>query len=252
MMDRQFIYFPESNITKDPGDVGLAFEDVSFTSADGVKLHGWFVPGESDTTLIWFHGNAGNIGNRVDNLSEIHEHLGVNVFIFDYRGYGHSDGEPSEEGIYLDAEAAVGYIRSVKNIDSNRLVLFGRSLGCAVAVETALRTTVASVVLESGFTSIQDMVKKNYSYLPGIDRLVRAKYDCLGKIKNVRVPVMILHGDLDDVVPYEMGLELFVAANEPKTFYNIKNANHNDTYVAGGIAYYQALGSFVQDSTARE
>ena len=252
VVDRYFIYFPDSEITQDPGDRGLEFEDVTFTASDGVALHGWFVPGgaQAATIWVWFHGNAGNISNRVDNLAEVHQRLGVSVFIFDYRGYGRSEGTASEEGTYLDAEAAVAYLRSrddVDDVDDGRLVLFGRSLGCAVAAETALRTEVSALVLESGFTSIQAMAQRHYSYLPGIGRVVQTRYDCLAKVRDVRVPVMVLHGDRDDIVPHEMGRELFEAATEPKRFYTIEGAGHNDTYLAGGPAYYDALESFLED-----
>ena len=249
VVDRYFIYFPDSEITQDPGDRGLEFEDVNFTASDGVGLHGWFVPGgdQAATTWVWFHGNAGNISNRVDNLAEVHQRLGVSVFIIDYRGYGRSEGTASEDGTYLDAEAAVAYLRSREDVDGARLVLFGRSLGCAVAAETALRTDVSALVLESGFTSIQAMAQRHYSYLPGIGRVVQTRYDCLAKVRDVRVPVMVLHGDRDEIVPHEMGRELFEAANEPKRFYTIEGAGHNDTYLAGGPAYYDALAGFLGD-----
>lgn len=249
MVDRYFIYFPDSEITRDPGDLGLEFEDVIFTASDGVALHGWFVPGpgEATTTWVWFHGNAGNISNRVDNLVEVRGRLGVNVFIFDYRGYGRSEGSASEEGTYLDGEAVVAYLRSREDVNDERLVLFGRSLGCAVAAETALRTKVSALVLESGFTSIHAMAQRHYSYLPGIGGVVQTRYDCLAKVRDVQVPVMVLHGDRDDIVSHEMGLELFEAANEPKRFYTIEGAGHNDTYLAGGPAYYDALAGFLGD-----
>ena len=250
VVDQFFIFFPESEIFQDPGDRGLEFEEVAFTAADGVGLHGWFVPGQSTTTWVWFHGNAGNISNRVDNLDELHRHLGVNIFIFDYRGYGRSEGSPSEEGTYLDGEGALAYLRSRKDVDQQRLVLFGRSLGCAVAAETALRTEVHALILESAFTSIQAMARRHYPLLPGIGHLVQTRYDCLAKIKNVHSPVMVLHGDQDGIAPYDMGQELFEAANQPKRFYTIRGADHNDTYVVGGSAYYDALASFLRDPAA--
>ena len=250
LVDRLFTYFPESDVYQDPGDRGLDYEDATFTTADGVRLHGWFVPGQGEITWVWFHGNAGNISHRVDNLAELHRRLGVNIFIFDYRGYGRSEGRVSEEGTYLDAEAALAYVRSRQDVDHSRLVLFGRSLGCAVAAETALRTQVYAVILESGFTSIHAMARRHYAYLPGIGSLVQTKYDCLAKIKNVHSPVMVLHGDNDDIAHHEMGRELFEAANPPKRFYTIKGAGHNDTYVVGGPAYYDALSGFLQDPAA--
>ena len=128
LLDRYFLYFPEREIFLTPGNVGLVYEDVFISTSDGVKLHGWFVPGKSDLTLLWFHGNAGNISRRVDNIALLHERLGANIFIIDYRGYGRSEGSPSEQGLYLDAEAAIDYLRSREDVKDDRLVLFGRSL----------------------------------------------------------------------------------------------------------------------------
>ena len=256
LLDRQFIFFPERELSGTPGDVGLEYEDVFFSTDDGVRLHGWFVPGSSDTTLLWFHGNAGNISHRIDNLLMIHRRLEVNVFIFDYRGYGRSDGDVSEGGMYADAEAALDHLgsRAIGDPDlHNNLVLFGRSLGCAVAVDIATRRKVRGVILESPFTSVRAMVKRSYPYLPSglLMQLVRARYDSLAKITHVDSPVMVLHGDRDETVPFDMGHELYDAANEPKRFYTIEGAAHNDTFIVGGAPYYEALRKFVEDPTGR-
>ena len=248
LVDKYFIFFPERDLVQTPGDRGLEFEDVFFDTADGRRLHGWFVPGRTETTIVWFHGNAGNISHRVDNMAELHSHLGHGVFIFDYRGYGRSDGSPSEEGTYLDAEAALAYVEARSELASGRTVLFGRSLGCAVAVEMAARHSTDAVILESAFTSIQAMAKKHYPYIPGIGLLARTKYDALSRVGDVKAPVMVIHGDQDEIAPLEMGLELFEAANEPKRFHRITGAHHNDTYAVGGRLYYEAMASFMADS----
>ena len=252
LLDRYLIFFPESEVVGSPGDLGLEFEDVFFDTSDGVRLHGWYVPGESEVTFLWLHGNAGNIGNRLSNLSMLHRHLGVGVFIFDYRGYGRSEGTISEQGSYLDAEAALAYLRGRRDVDSDRVVLFGRSLGAAVAVELASRSRPYAVILESPFTSIRAMAQTAYPYLPIglIIKLVRTKYDSLSKIDGVHSPLMVLHGDRDDIVPIEIGRGLFEAANEPKRFYVIEGAGHNDTYSVGGSAYFDALRAFVDDLEA--
>ena len=247
LLDRLFVYFPDTEIFQTPADRGLEFEDVFLDTSDGVRLHGWYVPGSTDLTWVWFHGNAGNIANRVDNLAAIHERLGANVFLIDYRGYGRSEGNPSEQGFYRDAEAAVQYLTSHKGLDERKFVLFGRSLGCAVAAETAMRHGAYAVILESPFTSIQAMARRVYPFLPGAGLLVRARYDSLSKIGNVRAPVMVLHGDADDIAPFDMGREVFDAANEPKRFHAIEGAGHNDTYVVGGEDYWDALASFLAD-----
>ena len=250
VVDRYFIFFPDRTVSQDPGDVGLEFDDVFFSAPDGVKLHGWFVPGRGEATLVWFHGNAGNISHRIENVAEIHTLLGVNIFIFDYRGYGNSDGEVSEKGTYLDAEGAMAYIRTRGDVDQQRLVLFGRSLGGAVAAEVATKNDVHAVVLESAFSSVQAMARRHYPFLPGIGAIVRTKYDTLSKLKDVHAPVMVLHGDRDETVPIEIGRELFEAANPPKRFFTIEGAGHNDTYTVGGTSYYEALAAFIQDPTA--
>ena len=257
LLDRQFVFFPERELIRTPADVGLEYEDVLFSALDGVKLHGWFVRGESDMTLIWFHGNAGNISHRIDNLLMVRRKLGVNVFIFDYRGYGRSEGRASEAGTYLDAEAALEFVSSRRDVDpalGEKVVIFGRSLGCAVAVEMATRHDVHAVILESPFTSIRAVAKRAYPYLPTglLIGLVQARYDSLSKIKNVHSPLMVLHGDTDEIVPIDLARDLFGAANEPKRFYTIEGAGHNDTYVAGGDAYFEALRRFLEDPVGRD
>lgn len=244
MIERNFIFFPEKSITETPSDFAIDFEDVYFIAKDGVKLHGWFISGESNTTWIWFHGNAGNISHRLENLSLIREYLGVNIFIFDYRGYGWSEGKVSEEGTYRDADAALVHILSRQDVDPAKIVLFGRSMGCAVAVDLAYRNNVYALIIESPFTSISDMVRKTVPLLP-IGAFIRTKYDSLSKIRAVTCPVLVIHGDQDEVVPIEFGCRLYQAANEPKEFYTISGSGHNDTYVVGGVGYFSALSEFL-------
>lgn len=251
LLDKQLIFFPSREIAATPESVGLYYEDVTFAASDGVNLHGWFVPGRQETTLVWFHGNAGNIGDRVENLALMHHRLGISVFIFDYRGYGRSEGSPSEKGMYLDAEAALEYLGERPGEgEDNGLVYFGRSLGAAVAVEMATRHQPKALILESPFTSVGAMARRTHpllsSFLP-VGAVVQSKFDSLSKIGSVQSPVMVMHGDRDEIVPFEMGRQLFDAANEPKRFYTIENAGHNDTYLAGGDAYFDALGSFIND-----
>jgi fermentation-respiration switch protein FrsA (DUF1100 family) len=247
VIDRYFIFFPERTLDRDPGDRGLNFEDVYFEASDGVRLNGWFVPGRNNTTFLWLHGNAGNIADRVDNIVEIHDNLGVGVFIFDYRGYGRSEGKPTEQGTYLDAQAALKYLHSRGDVNPGRLVLFGRSLGCAVAAELASKNDVQGVVMESPFTSIRAMAKRAYPFLPGIGSFIRTRYDTLSKMGSIGAPVIVLHGNRDDIAPFDMGIAVFEAATTPKRFYRIEGAGHNDTYSVGGHAYYQALGEFLDN-----
>ena len=252
VVDRSFIYFPSREIEATPGDVGLDFEDVRFKSSDGLVLHGWFVRGGGDATFVWFHGNGGNIGHRVGNIRELVERLGVNIFIFDYRGYGRSEGSPYEEGTYLDAEAAIALVRSRSEVDPEKIIYFGRSLGCAVAAEMAIKYPPRALICESGFTSVSAMTKSVYPFLPGLQLLVTTKYDTLSKIARVDAPVMVLHGDRDEIVPFAMSRELFDAAKGPKSFYAIEGAGHNDTYHVGGPPYFEALGEFIDEVIGEE
>ena len=157
-LDQMLAYFPERELTATPADLGLAFEEVTLTAADGTKIHGWHVPGKSSTTLLWLHGNAGNISHRVFNISLLLRNTGFGAFIIDYRGYGQSEGKPSEKGLYMDAEAAFDHMTSDLGLDPEEdIVIFGRSLGASVAVEMATRHRVRSLVMESGFTSVREM-----------------------------------------------------------------------------------------------
>lgn len=248
MLDKQIIFFPDKDITRTPADVGLPYEDISFSAADGTRLHGWFAPGAGADTLLWFHGNAGNISSRVQNILILNRRLGVNVFIFDYRGYGNSQGSPSERGLYADADAALIYLQSRPDVDPNRIILFGRSLGCAVAVETAMRRPVKAVILEAPFTSIAGMARSTgpITGLVPIHWLIKSKFDSLSKIGSVQSPLMILHGAQDVTVPIAMARALYAAANAPKRFHPIPGATHNDAYLAGGDAYFAALQDFIQ------
>ncbi len=248
ILDRMMIYFPERGLAATPDSVGLAYEDVYLTASDGKRIHGWHIHGRSNVTLLWFHGNAGNISHRLDNILILHQRLGVGVLIIDYRGYGLSEGKPSEKGLYMDAEAAFDYLTSDLGLDAERdIVLLGRSLGAGVAVEMATRHRVRGVILESGFTSIREMADSSDSKLPIalVLMLFEARYDSISKIGRVESPVMILHGDRDDTVPYWMAEKLFGAASNPKTLYPIRGASHNDTVYVGGEAYFEALEDFI-------
>lgn len=240
-MERALIYLPSRELIGTPATLGLAYRDVWFQAEDGLRLHGWYVPGPLQTTLLWCHGNAGNISHRLDNIREIHGRLGLGVFIFDYRGYGRSDGRPTEAGLYRDARAArEALIR--EGVPSERIVYFGRSLGAAVALELALAAPPPALILETPFLSIRAMANRT---LPGSGLLFKTRFDSLGKIDRVRSRLLILHGDADEVAPYEHGRRLFEVAPEPKEFYTIRGAHHNDTYWVGGDEYWAAWARFL-------
>jgi fermentation-respiration switch protein FrsA (DUF1100 family) len=251
LIEERFIFYPASRIEITPRQVGLPFEDIFFFTSDGVRLNGWFVPyPDSRITMLWSHGNAGNISHRVENIKLLHEKVGVNIFIFDYRGYGRSEGRISEEGTYRDAEAALRYLRSRSDIDSKKIVLFGRSLGAAVAAEVATREECLALILEAPFTSVREMARVAFPLLP-IGSFLRTRYDTIEKVKKINVPLLVLHGDQDEVVPFSQGRKVFEAAPEPKKFYTIRGAHHNDTYITGGDAYFAALKNFIEEAEAR-
>lgn len=256
-IERNFIFFPNDDrgkrdvILQNPEDLGLKFEDVHFQTSDNLALHGWYVPGESEVTLVWFHGNAGNIGNRVWNIEELHRNVGVNIFIFDYRGYGRSEGNPSERGTYSDGDAAIAYLSSREDINFSKIVFFGRSLGAAVATEMAIRHEPYALMLESGFPSIQAMASQIYPFLPGVGFFTKifskTKYDTIYKLSQVITPVMIIHGDRDTIVPHGFGLKLYRTANYPKRFHTVVGGDHNNTYLVGGKKYYDAIAEFLSN-----
>ena len=254
ILDRFMVYFPDRGLYTNPAEVGLEYSDVYLTASDGVRIHAWHVPGESDTTLLWLHGNAGNISHRVNNIAVLNSLTGLSVLIVDYRGYGLSDGSPSEGGLYLDAEAAFEYLTSEVGLDPTQdIVLFGRSLGVGVASEMATRHPTRCVILESGFTSIIGMAKATrpdwlvYALMP----LVGARYDTLSKMGRIMSPVMIVHGDSDEIVPFSMAEQLFQAARQPKRLHAVRGAMHNDVYERGGVAYFEALRDFVANPASR-
>ena len=254
-IERYFIYFPTREIFLTPETHNVPFEDVEFTAGDGVTLHGWFIPAGKEgsgapPTLVWFHGNGGNLSHRVTNITLLRHHVRTNIFIYDYRGYGRSEGVPSESGIYRDGEAAVRYLLTRTDVDSGRLVYFGRSLGASVALQEALRHPPAGIILESPFISIAAMAQKLYG-LP-LGRFLLTRYDNESKIRRLRLPLLVLHGDRDQIVPLKMGRALFDMANEPKDFYVIKGAGHNDTDVTGGVIYFRRLESFILELFGQE
>ncbi|OGQ80546.1 MAG: hypothetical protein A3F90_16525 [Deltaproteobacteria bacterium RIFCSPLOWO2_12_FULL_60_19] len=250
-MEEKFIFFPSSAIEQTPRDIGLAFEDVFFTASDGVRLNGWFVPHpQATTTLLWFHGNAGNISHRLGNLRLLHDKVKTNVFAVDYRGYGRSDGTVSEQGTYRDAEAALRHLRARQEIDAKNTVIFGQSLGAAVATELASRQTCLALILEAPFASVRAMARVAFPWLP-IGPLIRTRYEVIETIKRVKAPILILHGDRDEVVPFDQGKQVFAAAPEPKEFYTIAGSHHNDTYVVGGDAYFATIKDFIEKAALR-
>jgi hypothetical protein len=239
----RFVFFPDPVLIGTPRSVGLAYEDVEFPASDGVRLHGWFVPGPRAETLLWFHGNAGNISHRLDQLRLLHDLVGAGVFAIDYRQYGRSSGSASEQGLYADAQGALSYLLGRTDVDPHRLVYFGQSLGSAVAIDLATRRSPRGLVLETPFLSLRAMAG---TILPGpLSAILPAAFDNLRKIERVGAPVLFIHGDRDEIVPYEQGRRLFAEAKPPKAFYTVRGAGHNDPYIVGGDSYFRRLREFI-------
>lgn len=239
------IYYPESgrSIIETPGDQGLAFESVEIATPDSETLHGWFVPAPAAAgTVLFFHGNAGNISHRMDYLLMFHR-LGYNTLIFDYRGYGQSSGSPSESGTYLDARAAWRYLTETKGIPSTRVVLFGESLGGAVAAWLATREKPALLVLASAFTSVPDMAAKIYPFLP-VRLLSRFEYSTIDYLRTVTCPVLVAHSPQDDIVPFTHGEALYQIAPEPKQFLRLQGG-HNNGFIFMREDWVEALRKFI-------
>lgn len=240
----QFIFHPDPVLVGTPASVGLAYEEVEFPATDGVRLHGWFVPGARRETLLWFHGNAGNISHRLDQLRLLHDLVGTGVFAIDYRQYGRSSGKASEQGLYADAEGALSCLLGRTDVDARRLVYFGQSLGSAVAIDLAARRAPRGLVLETPFLSLRAMAG---TLLPGpLAAILPQGFDNLDKIERVGAPVLFIHGDRDEIVPYEQARRLFAAAKPPKAFYTVRGAGHNDNYLVGGGTYFRRLSEFIE------
>lgn len=242
-----FLYSPERMLTGAPGAVGLPYEELRFAAEDGPDLHGWWIPGRRPgPAVVFFHGNAGNVSHRLDILRRLHDRVGLGVLIFDYRGYGKSSGSPSEEGLYADARAARALART-RGWDGGGLVLYGRSLGAAVALRSAVESPPLGCVLEAAFTSLEDLARLHYPVLSHLLMpWVRGQYPNLAAVRGLSSPVLFLHGDRDTIAPIGMGWRLFDAAPGEKRFRTLLGAGHDDAPFVGGDAYWEAWEDFLE------
>ena len=213
-------------------------------------MFGWYVEAQADRpVLLWCHGNAGNVIHRLENLKFLYR-LGLSVFLFDYRGYGKSQNlHPSEAGLYQDALGAYDYLTRTRMIRPERILLFGRSLGAAVAGELAAQKPAAGLILESPFPSVEAVARFHYGGLP-VHWLLGAEFRLCDRLPHLSLPKLILHGDRDDIIPIELGRQVFDAAKPPKEWYVIQGADHNSTYQVGGGAYFRRLAGFVQTAVS--
>ena len=239
------VFFPDTTIEQTPADFDLPFEDIWFTSSDSVRLHGWLIPASpSNHILLFCHGNAGNISHRLDNIRLLHQR-GISVFIFDYRGYGRSNGRISEKGFYLDSEAAYQVARKWADQHKAKLVVFGRSLGGIAATHIGATQHCNGLILESTFTNMGAMAGAHYP-LPFAERILKHRLNAVGEIGGVHVPVLFFHGDNDMIVPIRLGRALYEAAPNPKEFVVIPGAGHNDTYYVAGADYFNKIEAFLE------
>lgn len=238
------IYFPLAYPAGDWQPGGLTFEDAWFQAADGTRLHGWYVPHENPLAVVLFcHGNGGNVTHRIDKLQALNRVAGVSMLVFDYRGYGRSEGRPNEKGVLMDARAARAWLANRAGVAEKEIVVAGESLGGAVAVDLAARDGARALILESTFTSIPEMAAYHYPWLP-VKLLLRTRFDSLNQISAYHGPLLQSHGDADSIVPYEFGQRLFQAANSPKEFYTLAGTDHNDL---PDRDYYQKVRQFLEE-----
>jgi fermentation-respiration switch protein FrsA (DUF1100 family) len=242
-LEKKNLYFPLKTIEANPGDIGLYYEDIIVTTGDGVDINLWYIPADRPAaTIIFCHGNGGNISHRLEKIRLLNG-IGLNVLIFDYRGYGSSGGSPSEEGLYLDASAVFGYLVNIRMVPSDRLILYGESLGAAVAIDLAGKYDVAGIIIEGGFSSVKEMAKRIFPFVPGF--IYKSRFDSLSGIRNVNVPKLFFHAGEDEIVPLELGRKIYDAASGPKEFVQI-NGGHNDSFLVSEEMYLREIESFTE------
>ena len=247
----KLLFFPHRELWGTPSERGLPWEDVRFEAADGTPLHGWYVPGAGrgpggavKATVLFCPGHAGNISHRIDSLAIFHR-LGVSTFIFDYRGYGESEGTPSEQGVYSDVEGAWNWLTKHRGVPPERIVLFGRSLGGAVAAYAGEKFTPRGLILESTFTSLASIGQGHYFFLP-VKLIVGNAFDTLSRLEKISCPILLASSPEDEVVPGRHGKMLFEAAREPKWFLPLKG-DHNLGFMTTGQAYVDGLDAFFRN-----
>jgi pimeloyl-ACP methyl ester carboxylesterase len=249
MWDRvveSMIFFPVQGVAATPEQLGITGEEVYFAAEDGVRIHAFYLPAPgANNALLFLHGNAGNASHRLPNAAEL-VRLGCSVLVIDYRGYGLSEGRATEAGVYADARAGLRHLVEQRGFPESRIIVFGRSLGGAVAVDLAQERELAGLILESTFTSIADVASSG----PGgtvLGALAGRRFDSASKIGRIRAPLLDFHGDRDELIRYELGQRLFDAAPEPKAFETILGAGHNNLPQIGGRAYFERIGDFVDE-----
>ena len=227
-----FIYFYQRNLLYHPSDnnyqkdkIQFSYDEIFIKVDDKIKLKSWIINKnlKKFKTLLFFHGNAGELSNRIYKLNELNK-LDINILLISWRGFSGNEGSPTEENLYKDAKAAIKWLNR-KEVENNKIILYGESLGTGVAVEIGKKNNFNSIILESPFTSMENAAKIYYPYLP-VKLLLKDKYNSISKIKKITTPILIMHGKKDDIVPFSMGKELFEKANNPKYSYFTSDDDH--------------------------
>ncbi|MFC1703271.1 alpha/beta hydrolase [Candidatus Omnitrophota bacterium] len=237
------IFIPTREVITTPQQVDLPFEDIFFKTEDSIELNGWFIKSpKAKATIIFAHGNGGNICHRLEKIAFFY-HLGINTFIFDYRGYGKSKGKPTEEGIYKDGRAAFDYLIRRDDIDRKKIIAYGESIGGAVAIDLATHRDVACVIAESTFSSAKEMGKIVYPFLPSF--LFISKFDSITKVKNLKTQKLFIHSRNDEIVPFSLGKKLFDAAAQPKELLTI-TGGHNTGFIESKYIILERLKKYLK------
>ena len=243
------IYFPDKNITFYPDQINLEYKDISIRTSDNIGINGWYIPGEKNSDLVIFcHGNAGNISGRIETIRLINE-LNLSLLIFDYRGFGKSEGDISEAGLYLDIEAVYQYATKNLNIDKKKIIIWGRSLGAAVAIDFVSRYSIDKLIIESAFTSIPDMGQTIYPFFP-VKFVCTHKFASINKIHNVNASKLFIHSPQDELVPFSFGKKLYNKATSPKSFLEI-NGDHANGFFEYKEDYIKGIKSFLTTTTGK-
>lgn len=242
--ERRLLFFPVRQVNQTPPDIGLRYEWRRFLTYDGYQLTGWWLERpKAIATILFFHGNAGNMGDRIQFLAYLAD-AGFSVFIFDYRGYGESEGKPSEAGLLMDGDAAYEELTTQIGVPPGQIVFFGRSLGGVVAAHTARGRPIRRLILEGTFPSANDMAEIIFSPLRVPRPFVSVRLNTMDYLKLRRCPLLVIHGTHDEVIPFRMGQKLHALAEEPKTFYAVDRGGHNDCYMVGTKAYFEQIRTF--------
>ena len=242
LFQHRMVYVPFSELSGDPAQKGLAYQELFLESSYGNKIHAWYIPAQEERGVVLFcHGNAGNISHRLQTIEMLNS-LNMSVFIFDYQGYGKSSGRPGEKETYQDALAAWQYLVNSRRIPPEKIFVFGRSLGGAIAADVAVGRNPAGVILESTFTSVIELATELFTYMP-VRLLVRFEYDTISKLDQITSPVLIIHSSDDEIIPYAHGRKLYQSASEPRYFAEIRGG-HNTGFMQSQDKYLKELDNF--------